>query len=367
MEAPTDRTDRDGCPVLRAWAGTPCIMQRLLKSRILAVNHATLGRAALSDNVEVLAPLINHLGLRPSVHIIKEFLIRFYSNYLPKNVKMASGASSGSTRADPSDPGDSGDDDDDGCSASDDESASEAEESEACESDPEVDPVPLPTPATDASPGEVPATDPANSSAPEPPNPMLVIQKSEEVPTTDPANSTAPNPKQVIQESKEVPTADSANSKAPPVPVPSKGLTLEPVASEVSVDEATAQQLMLDELRELEQEGPDNFETQPFEWEFVGLDEPLHGAAEQEVDLSDFELRPCKLDFGAAAEAAHAEDSNPKHPDAELVSASPKTLNDDDNDDDVSCAASHHTLHYEGEQEPCKREPELDDAPAAVS
>ena len=61
---------------------------------------------------------------------------------------------------------------------------------------------------------------------------MLVIQKSEEVPTTDPANSTAPNPKQVIQESKEVPTADSANSKAPPVPVPSKGLTLEPVASE---------------------------------------------------------------------------------------------------------------------------------------
>ena len=62
MEAPTDGTDRDGCPVLRAWAGTPCIMQRLLKSRILAVNHATLGRAALSDNVEVLAPLINHLG-----------------------------------------------------------------------------------------------------------------------------------------------------------------------------------------------------------------------------------------------------------------------------------------------------------------
>lgn len=52
----------EACPVLKAWAGSPCVAQRLLKSRILAVNHATLGRPALSDNVEVLAPLINHLG-----------------------------------------------------------------------------------------------------------------------------------------------------------------------------------------------------------------------------------------------------------------------------------------------------------------
>ena len=89
----------------------------------------------------------------------------------------------------------------------------------------------------------------------------------------------------------------------------------------------------------------------------MGLDAPLGGSAEDDVDLSDFDLQPCKLDFGATGEAARAADL--KHPEADLAkveigSTSPKTLKDDDDGDDVSCAGSHHTVHYEGDQEPSK-------------
>ena len=51
------------CPVLRAWSKSQVVMNQVVKAkRLLLLQHKKLGRAMLVDNMEVLAPLINHLG-----------------------------------------------------------------------------------------------------------------------------------------------------------------------------------------------------------------------------------------------------------------------------------------------------------------
>ena len=51
------------CPILRAWSKSPTIMGQVAKARrMLILQHDKLNRATLVDNMEVLAPVINHLG-----------------------------------------------------------------------------------------------------------------------------------------------------------------------------------------------------------------------------------------------------------------------------------------------------------------
>ena len=57
-----DKCELPDCPVLRAWMTSDVIMNRVCKPTLLILQHKTLGRPTLSDNVELLAPLINHIG-----------------------------------------------------------------------------------------------------------------------------------------------------------------------------------------------------------------------------------------------------------------------------------------------------------------
>lgn len=53
----------EACPVLGAWSKCPVVMAQLAKSKkMLVLQHKKLNRAVLVDNMEALAPLINHLG-----------------------------------------------------------------------------------------------------------------------------------------------------------------------------------------------------------------------------------------------------------------------------------------------------------------
>ncbi|CAE6942119.1 unnamed protein product [Symbiodinium sp. CCMP2456] len=219
---------------------------------------------------------------------------------------MASGTASGSRRSSPSSDGNASSEG----SASDGESASEADESEACESDPEVDLAPA---TTDANPLQVIPESGELPSVPEPPNPKQVILESEEVPAADPPKTRADWCPSAISAEKlaklNIPAAECnmktgslASSSSIHTPPP-KGLPQSPRSvakhrkehylvkngvhgyhcticgmmdqdikkikespcrapdhepgsdGQASVDEATAQQMMLDELRELEQEG----------------------------------------------------------------------------------------------------------------
>ena len=51
-----------GCPVLSAWKASPVIMNQLLKDRLVIMQYEHLGRASLADNIDLLAPLISHVG-----------------------------------------------------------------------------------------------------------------------------------------------------------------------------------------------------------------------------------------------------------------------------------------------------------------
>ena len=50
------------CPVMRAWSKSSVVVQQLLKGKLVVLQYNTLGRPAVSDNVELLAPLIDAIG-----------------------------------------------------------------------------------------------------------------------------------------------------------------------------------------------------------------------------------------------------------------------------------------------------------------
>ena len=50
------------CPVLAAWKQSSVVMSQLLKDRLVILQYPTLSRASLADNVDLLAPLITHMG-----------------------------------------------------------------------------------------------------------------------------------------------------------------------------------------------------------------------------------------------------------------------------------------------------------------
>ena len=54
--------DLPECPVLAAWGLSEGLMNRLCKANLLVLQYQSLGRPTLSDNVELLAPLINNVG-----------------------------------------------------------------------------------------------------------------------------------------------------------------------------------------------------------------------------------------------------------------------------------------------------------------
>ena len=63
MDLAPDASVPEPCPVLMAWKTCPVVMAQLAKSkRMLVLQHNKLNRAVLIDNMEALAPLINHLG-----------------------------------------------------------------------------------------------------------------------------------------------------------------------------------------------------------------------------------------------------------------------------------------------------------------
>ena len=51
------------CPVQSAWAKSTVVMSQILKDKLVILQYPTLSRASLADNVDLLAPLINHLGI----------------------------------------------------------------------------------------------------------------------------------------------------------------------------------------------------------------------------------------------------------------------------------------------------------------
>lgn len=55
------------CPVMRAWSQSSVVVQQLLKGKLVVLQYNVLGRPAVSDNVELLAPLINHIGASTAI------------------------------------------------------------------------------------------------------------------------------------------------------------------------------------------------------------------------------------------------------------------------------------------------------------
>ena len=65
MDAPD--LAHEPCSVMRAWAQSPLVMQQLLNGKLVVLQYNTLGRPAVSDNVDLLAPLINHIGASSAI------------------------------------------------------------------------------------------------------------------------------------------------------------------------------------------------------------------------------------------------------------------------------------------------------------
>ena len=58
-----DAMDDLSCPVLSAWKASEAVMNQVLKDKLVVVQYAHLGRSSLADNVDLLAPVICHLGV----------------------------------------------------------------------------------------------------------------------------------------------------------------------------------------------------------------------------------------------------------------------------------------------------------------
>ena len=73
-ESPTgamDAPDAEPCPVMRAWSKSPVVMQQMMNGKLVVLQYNTLGRPAVSDNVDLLAPLINHIGASSAIlHVL---------------------------------------------------------------------------------------------------------------------------------------------------------------------------------------------------------------------------------------------------------------------------------------------------------
>lgn len=53
----------ESCPVLKAWSKSASIMSQVCRAKkLLVLQHGKLNRATLVDNIELLSPLLNHIG-----------------------------------------------------------------------------------------------------------------------------------------------------------------------------------------------------------------------------------------------------------------------------------------------------------------
>ena len=65
-------------PVVRAWMENKIILNRASASTLCMLPREYLSRSDVIINVEVLMPLIKYLGLRPSIHSIRNEVMSFF-------------------------------------------------------------------------------------------------------------------------------------------------------------------------------------------------------------------------------------------------------------------------------------------------
>lgn len=82
----------ESCPVLKAWSKSASVMSQVCKAKkLLVLQHGKLDRATLVDNIELLSPLLNHIGSMPTTSLSRfgNLIHRSGHVYIPSFLRLA--------------------------------------------------------------------------------------------------------------------------------------------------------------------------------------------------------------------------------------------------------------------------------------
>ena len=72
VESAAETTPNSACPVLSLWHQSPIVMSRVTQTSLVQIPPKTvkIKREHLADNVDLLGPLINHLGALVKLELV---------------------------------------------------------------------------------------------------------------------------------------------------------------------------------------------------------------------------------------------------------------------------------------------------------
>ena len=102
------------CPIIRAWQRMPLLVARAAEGKLAQLGQEGLTRQCVSDNTDLLLPLVSELGAlvyagfvalhvsrlnipgtRPSIHQVTDVVARFLYLCRPRGRKLPGSASTG--------------------------------------------------------------------------------------------------------------------------------------------------------------------------------------------------------------------------------------------------------------------------------